>query len=1075
MTGTTAKFCFNCGAALPEGAKFCPGCGTSMQAVAAEPAPAQPAAPAPPVVESAPAGERRQVTILFIDLSGYTKLSNELGAEEVHALLQHFFVHVDGVVTNYGGTIDKFIGDAVMAVFGAPVAHDNDPERAVRAAIAVHASMEELSAETGRELTVHIGIASGRVVASGTGSDSHREYTVTGESVNLASRLQEMARGGESYISEAVYRATRKMITTREIGEVTVKGFDEPVTAYQLTGLHAGEPGTESAAFVGRQPELRKFRGAVEDCLGNGQGEIVYVVGDIGIGKTTLLNRFCAIAREQNLTIHETAVYDFGVGKGQDAIAALARRLLGIPPGTVKDLRRQAAEQALQDGLYGQSHAAFINTLIDVPQPPHLRAMFDALDHEALQQGRQAALAALIEGAAQNSPVLIAVDDIHWADEDTLNDLATIASVIARQPVILLMTARRGGDPLDQAWHNRIGDTAMTTMNVGPLREDDAKALAQAHLAKINQYTLDCIERAAGNPLFLEQLLINAQTMQPTDVPDSIQSIVLARLDRLDAADKRALLAASVIGQRFTLDILRQMIGAPDYDGAGLVENFLVREDGASFVFANALIRDGAYESLLQSNKEELHLKAAEWYAERDSVLHAQHLDRGASAEAGAAYLAAAQENAGQYRYDQALTLLDRALELSPEADKFALAQHRGELLMSIGRGEGAVDAYRDAEALAQDDIARSEALIGQAAGLRLTGGRDEAMELLARAEAFAEAAELKSALAQTHYHRGSLLFAAGDRAGCLSEQEMALDYAEQADEPTWQAHALSGLGDAYYARGKIATAHDYFNRSLDLCRSLGLGTLESANRNMILRTWIYQNEWDAAGDECRAVIDAAKQIGSQRFEMFASLALGWISTETADYDVALKSIDNALKLTRDLKMKRFEAIGLLNASRCRYFLGERATAAESAREAVQICRDTGMGFCGPGVLGLLALSSDSEEESVAAMAEAEAILEKGCLGHNYYWVHRDGMEACLDRRDWDGVERHAAALAEFVGEDPLPYATFYIDRARAIAAVGQNPEDAAARAELKRVRDYAEATHLNAALAALDRAQAGG
>ena len=1072
LTGTTPKFCFNCGASLPEGAKFCPGCGTAVQPVSAPPAAPEPA-PAEAAQESQPAGERRQVTILFIDLSGYTKLSNELDAEQVHALLQRFFAHVDSVVNNYGGTIDKHVGDAVMGVFGAPVAHDKDPERAVRAAIAVHASMAELSAEMGRELTVHIGIASGRVVARGTGSDSYQEYTVTGESVNLASRLQEMARGGESYISEAVFQATRKLISSRAIGEVSVKGFNEPITTYQLDGLLTIDAGAAPASFVGRQPELRKFRGAVEDCLETGRGEIVYIVGDVGIGKTTLLSHSCAIARERQMSVYEVAVFDFGVGKGQDAIGDLARQLLGIIPGTPKARRRQAVEDALQDGLFAQSHAAFVNTLIDVPQPPQLRAMFDALGHEARIQGRRAALAALIEGAGAKTALLVAVDDIHWANEDTLNDLAVVASVIARHPVIPVMTARRGNDPLDQAWHNRIADVPMITINVGPLRDEYAKALAQSYVAELNQYTLDCIKRAAGNPLFLEQLLINADTQQPSDVPDSIQSIVLARLDRLEPLDKRALLAASVIGQRFALNTLRQMIGAEGYDCSGLVDNFLVREDGADFIFANALIRDGAYESLLQANRRELHEKAAAWYDGRDSVLHARHLDRGGAQEAEAAYLAAARQSAEQYNFEQALVLLNRALELSGETTKSELALYRGELLLAAGRGEEAVNAYRRAQDLTNEDLALCDALIGQAAGLRLTGGRAEAMDLLSRAETIARDANFPVALAQIRYYRGNLLFTEGDRVGCMREQEKALEIARDADAPKWQAHALSGLGDAYYARGKIVAAHDYFNRSRELCRSLGLGTLETANRNMILRTWIYQNEWNAAADECLSVLEAAKQTANQSFEMFARLGLGWINTETADFDAAVDFIDSGLELTRALKLKRFEAVGLLNSARCRYFRGERMIAADLAREGVQICRETGMGFCGPGVLGMLALVSDSDEERSDALAEAEAILEKGCLGHNYYWLHRDAMESYLDRRDWAGVEHHATALAEFMAEDPVPYATFYIERARALAAVGQDPSDKNARAELKRVREYAEDTHLRAAVAAIDRATA--
>ncbi|MBT6828662.1 MAG: tetratricopeptide repeat protein [Rhodospirillaceae bacterium] len=327
--------------------------------------------------------------------------------------------------------------------------------------------------------------------------------------------------------------------------------------------------------------------------------------------------------------------------------------------------------------------------------------------------------------------------------------------------------------------------------------------------------------------------------------------------------------------------------------------------------------------------------------------------------------------------------------------------------------------------------MARCDALIGQAAGLRLTGGRVEAMDILARAEQIVEEANFTIGLAQIHYYRGSLLFVDGDREGCLSAHEKALDFATKADAPHWQAHALSGLGDAYYARGQIATAHDFFNRSMELCRSLGLGALETANRNMILRTWIYQNEWDAAADECRAVAEAARQIGNRGAELAARLGLGWIATEMADYDAAKRHLQSSLDIARAIKMKRFEAVGLMNLARCLIFQGKRPQAAELAREAAGICRDTGMGFCGPGVLGVLALASESIEDRDKALAEGQAILDKGCLGHNFYWFHRDAMEAYLESRDWDGAERHAEALATFMAEDPLPYAVFYIERAR--------------------------------------------
>ena len=208
---------------------------------------------------------------------------------------------------------------------------------------------------------------------------------------------------------------------------------------------------------------------------------------------------------------------------------------------------------------------------------------------------------------------------------------------------------------------------------------------------------------------------------------------------------------------------------------------------------------------------------------------------------------------------------------------------------------------------MADDDLARCDALIGQAAGLRLSGGRAEAMDILSRAEDMAEQAGHKTGLAQIQYYRGSLLFVDGDREGCLSAHQKALDLATEADTPHWQAHALSGLGDAYYAHGQIATAHNFFNRSMELCHGLGLG---------------------------------------------ARLGLGWIATKMVDYDAAKRQLQSGIDIARAVRIKRFEAVGLMNLARCLIFQGESPQAAELAREAADICRDTGMGFCGPGVLG---------------------------------------------------------------------------------------------------------------------------
>jgi hypothetical protein len=235
------------------------------------------------------------------------------------------------------------MGDNVMAVFGAPVAHSDDPERALRAALDIHRTMAELSEEFGRDLRAHIGIASGQVVASGTGSDAHREYTVTGNSVNLASRLQDKAEAGETLISQAVHRAVAA--ESAPMGEIEVKGFAEPVPVWRLEGLRGDVSSARHGPFVGRRAERRQFHALIQECLETGNGQTILARGEAGIGKTRLVEEFATLADASGFACHKGLVLDFGVGKGQDAVRALVRSLLGLAGGGNK-----AAREAGQTG-----------------------------------------------------------------------------------------------------------------------------------------------------------------------------------------------------------------------------------------------------------------------------------------------------------------------------------------------------------------------------------------------------------------------------------------------------------------------------------------------------------------------------------------------------------------------------------------------------------------------------------------------------------------------------------------------------------------------------------------------------
>ena len=293
-------------------------------------------------------GERRQVTVLFADISGFTKLSNSLGAEATHTLLNRYFGVVDKIIEGYGGSIDKHMGDNVMAVFGAPVAHTDDPERAVRAAHDIHEAVSKLGDNASGALQVHIGIASGQVVASGTGSDTHREYTITGDSVNLASRLQNVARAGETCISDAVQRAVAGLAICEAMDEVAIKGLPRPVRVWRLRGLRSGTGEHERLPFVGRRSETGQFAGILAACRETGNGLAAHIRGEAGIGKTRLVEELRRLAEQQGFACHTGLVLDFGVGKGHDAIRAIVRSLMDVSLDSSKEARIIAADRSLR-------------------------------------------------------------------------------------------------------------------------------------------------------------------------------------------------------------------------------------------------------------------------------------------------------------------------------------------------------------------------------------------------------------------------------------------------------------------------------------------------------------------------------------------------------------------------------------------------------------------------------------------------------------------------------------------------------------------------------------------------------
>lgn len=1025
--------------------------------------------------ELASSAERREVTTVFADLTGYSKLTHDLETEDMHSLLAVFYERFDAIVKRMGGTVDRHIGDCVMAVFGAPVSYGNDAERALRASIEMHRAMEEISLRFGRELTVHIGVAAGNVLFSpqGQGALRERDFTLTGDSVNLASRLADKAEGGETLITALIHNALGERIVCDTLPALSVKGFDQPIPVFRLSGFRDQPP---ERPLIGRSVEMAALNQALADCRTRGQGETISIVGEAGLGKSRLVDEVMHVAERNGLGAHKALVLDFGLGEAQDPVRALIGSLCGLgekaEPSAINATVEELKAHSILDDISAMFLAVFLGGTLDRAS----RLVHDAMSDGARQEGHRRMLRRLVSGHALRHPLLLVVEDIHWADRQTLGRLAILAKETAAAPILLIMTSRPEGYPLDPEWRASIGAAGLRRIDLAPLSFADALQLAHAMHHPTEEVVKDCVARAEGNPLFLDQLLRHAREQGHDTVPGSIQSIIQARLDRLSLVDRRVLQAAAILGQRFSMTAVMAVAQIEVYDEKPLLDASLIRPLREGYLFAHALIRDAVVRTILRDDRRALHTRAAEWFKGLDAVLHAEHLAAAEDKGAARAFLAAAREARDAHRKEAALSLAERGLEIGVKHGddptvRGALFRLKGDMLRDLGHSEQAIEAFEAALKIAAAPAERCQARIGIVAAMRIMDRIDEAYALLDDAEAMAREADLPLELSEIHYFRGCLHFPRGRLDGCLREHERSLEYAERAGSPERRALALGGLGDAHYARGRMFTAHKVIEQCLALCEQYQLGAVEAANRFMLATVKIYMNDTERALKEALASAELAAKVGHDRAEIVSRLTAGWILVSMGEAAAAQIEVNLGLDTAARLGAKRFEPFLEETAARICLAEGRRTEAENIAEGALSKCRELGaMSFIGPWVLATVARAASAATRRREALAEGEAILASGAVGHNYFRFYRYAIDACAEAGEWAEVRRFADRLADYTAEEPTPWSDFYIARARALADAA---EGIAATDRLQQLRRDAEAASLRAAIPAIEHALA--
>src|SRR6266576_1245891 len=549
--------CAKCGGDNPEGMKFCGHCGTSAVATAPEPdiADALRSFVAGPVADKlVEAGgalpqERRLITALFADVSGFTSLADRLDPEELLEVIDPVISELSSVVGRYGGYVEKFAGDALLALFGAPVSHEDDAERALRVAVEMHRGLARLVQDLppAAELTLHVGVNSGHGIARILGSEARMDYAVLGDSVILAQRLESAAPPGETYVSEMTVRLAESRFDFEPVGELTLKGKSEPVPAWRLVGQRArGRSATRkgvSTELVGREQELAVLSDTL-DRLAYGGGAVVAVTGEPGVGKSRLTAAARSHAEERGFHWLEGRCVSYGAGLAYWPYLELFRDFAGIRIDDSLEGASARLASAL-DGIGIREELPFFGRLLGLTSTD-ASGEAAGLEPEAFRRALHRAFAVWVEAASREQPLVIAIEDVHWADASTIALTGELSSLCLRASVLLYLIARPEGDGV-------LGEIAAerTTIRLERLGESGVDALIESILGSSSPAGLASFvaERTAGNPFFVEELL---RSLRETDalarenggwvmrpgwdartLPETIEEVLSARIDLL--------------------------------------------------------------------------------------------------------------------------------------------------------------------------------------------------------------------------------------------------------------------------------------------------------------------------------------------------------------------------------------------------------------------------------------------------------------------------------------------------------------------------------------------------------------
>jgi class 3 adenylate cyclase/tetratricopeptide (TPR) repeat protein/energy-coupling factor transporter ATP-binding protein EcfA2 len=989
--------CPECGANNKVGSKFCDECGHNLEAPKEAPPIdfSQPRSYTPKFLadkiltnRSAMEGERKQVTVLFADVANYTSISEKIDPEEVHQIMDGCFKILMDEIHKYEGTINQFTGDGVMALFGAPVAHENHAQRACYAALSIQKAIEEygkkVKEDCGVDFLMRIGLNSGPVIVGSIGDDLRMDYTAVGDTTNLASRMENMAKPGTILGTIYTHRLAKDYFEFESLDKVQVKGKKEPVEAYQVIKPSEIETRIEAAAakglteFVGRKKEMEILKEAFEKAC-TGLGQVVGIVGEAGVGKSRLLLELKGILPKGEYTYLEGRCLHYGSSMPYLPISDILRRYFEIKEGDrVFVVKKKVEEKILQLDERLKSNLPPIQELLSLKVED---SAYLQLEPQQKRQRCFEAIRDLLVRESERKPLVLVVDDLHWIDRSSEEFLGYLVDWLANAKVLLILLYR---PEYTHAWgsksyYSKIGVDQLSTKSSAKLVQNILEG--GEVVPELRELIID---RAGGNPLFVEELThsllengsiqrkdhqyVLARQASEIEVPDTIQGIIAARIDHVEESLKRIVQVASVIGREFAYRILQTIMGMREELKSSLLNlqglEFIYEKrlfPELEYIFKHALTQEVAYNSLLIKRRKEIHEKIGsaieDLYPDRLEEYYemlAHHYVLSDNRKKALEYLARANQKAARVNaLQEAMSYFDKAMEI---LDSFPETESNQQRRISLLVDQWVVFQLSLRFSEYYDLLNRYEAMATELGNQELLGmfyarlgacqwwfgHLDQATKTLTKAAELCEAAGAHEDLGFAYMTLQWSYLWKGDFAHVLTLKEAAIGQMEKQFNLRPYVLALTGASWAYSHTGSWDNAVKEAEK--------GLKVAEEYSNNSLISFAAF-----ALSVACtlRGDLSNALEYGEQAVEVaptpadkvWAQTGLAWALCRLGDPYKGVEVATNLASMYHAVRFFPAEIYTIITLGEGHWRCGDNGAATQRLHEGLELAERTGMRF----------------------------------------------------------------------------------------------------------------------------------